>query len=199
MPSSPSSEELSQEQGDRVSLDAADSGRGSWTSCSSGSHDSIQAMQQGRSWEALAEGAGLWAGRGSWASTSSCSSSSAACWGDESEGDTGTIKRRGGKDVGTDPDTCSITSTGSEESKQQSRRPSPITAGTTKSSLRKTPARFMSSIPQFHSSHDCAVYPPNMFYRRVNNTSQSYARSYSCVVVYYLKQTFGHRMTRCYL
>lgn len=142
IPSSPSSEELSQEQGDRVSLDAADSGRGSWTSCSSGSHDSIQAMQQGRSWEALAEGAGLWAGRGSWASTSSCSSSSAACWGDESEGDTGTIKRRGGKDVGTDPDTCSITSTGSEESKQQSRRPSPITAGTTKSSLRKTRPRF---------------------------------------------------------
>lgn len=151
MPSSPSSEELSQEQGDRVSLDAADSGRGSWTSCSSGSHDSIQAMQQGRSWEALAEGAGLWAGRGSWASTSSCSSSSAACWGDESEGDTGTIKRRGGKDVGTDPDTCSITSTGSEESKQQSRRPSPITAGTTKTSLRKTRTRFMSSCHQFLS------------------------------------------------
>lgn len=148
MPSSPSSEELSQEQGDRVSLDAADSGRGSWTSCSSGSHDSIQAMQQGRSWEALAEGAGLWAGRGSWASTSSCSSSSAACWGDESEGDTGTIKRRGGKDVGTDPDTCSITSTGSEESKQQSRRPSPITAGTTKTNLRKTHTHHNSN-PRF--------------------------------------------------
>lgn len=135
--SSPSSEELSQDHGDRVSLDAADSGRGSWTSCSSGSHDSIQAMQQGRSWEAaLAEG-GLWTARGSWASTSSCSSSSAACWGDESEGDTGTIKRRGGKDVGADPDTCSITSTGSEESKQQSRRPSPITAGTGKSIVGK--------------------------------------------------------------
>ncbi len=58
--SSPSSEELTQDQGDRVSLDAADSGRGSWTSCSSGSHDNIQTMQQGRSWEALAEGAGLW-------------------------------------------------------------------------------------------------------------------------------------------
>uniref|UniRef100_A0AAY4E610 Rap guanine nucleotide exchange factor 2 n=1 Tax=Denticeps clupeoides TaxID=299321 RepID=A0AAY4E610_9TELE len=69
--SSPSSEELTQDQGDRVSLDAADSGRGSWTSCSSGSHDNIQTMQQGRSWEALAEGAGLWAGRGSWASASS--------------------------------------------------------------------------------------------------------------------------------
>ncbi|KAM9470281.1 rap guanine nucleotide exchange factor 2 isoform 2-T3 [Clarias gariepinus] len=147
MPSSPSSEELSQEQGDRVSLDAADSGRGSWTSCSSGSHDSIQAMQQGRSWEALAEGAGLWAGRGSWASTSSCSSSSAACWGDESEGDTGTIKRRGGKDVGTDPDTCSITSTGSEESKQQSRRPSPITAGTTKTNLPRKDGRYRDPPP----------------------------------------------------
>ncbi|XP_060034866.1 rap guanine nucleotide exchange factor 2 isoform X8 [Erinaceus europaeus] len=32
--SSPSTEELSQDQGDRASLDAADSGRGSWTSCS---------------------------------------------------------------------------------------------------------------------------------------------------------------------
>uniref|UniRef100_A0A7N6F5X8 Rap guanine nucleotide exchange factor 2 n=1 Tax=Anabas testudineus TaxID=64144 RepID=A0A7N6F5X8_ANATE len=87
--SSPSSEELTQDQGDRVSLDAADSGRGSWTSCSSGSHDNIQTMQQGRSWETLAFGGGgigglppggpeallggpaaLWAAqaRGSWAS-----------------------------------------------------------------------------------------------------------------------------------
>uniref|UniRef100_A0AAR2IW14 Rap guanine nucleotide exchange factor 2 n=1 Tax=Pygocentrus nattereri TaxID=42514 RepID=A0AAR2IW14_PYGNA len=113
--SSPSSEELTQDQGDRMSLDAADSGRGSWTSCSSGSHDNIQTMQQGRSWEMLAEGAGLWAGRGSWASACSSSSSSAACWGEDSEGDTGTIKRRGGKDVSTDPETSSITSTGSEE------------------------------------------------------------------------------------
>uniref|UniRef100_A0A673LIV9 Rap guanine nucleotide exchange factor 2 n=1 Tax=Sinocyclocheilus rhinocerous TaxID=307959 RepID=A0A673LIV9_9TELE len=125
--SSPSSEELTQDQGDRVSLDAADSGRGSWTSCSSGSHDNIQTMQQGRSWEALAEGAGLWGSRGSWASACS-SSSSAACWGEDSEGDTGTIKRRGGRDVTTDPETSSITSTGSEESRQHSRRPSPITA-----------------------------------------------------------------------
>uniref|UniRef100_A0A673GPE8 Rap guanine nucleotide exchange factor 2 n=1 Tax=Sinocyclocheilus rhinocerous TaxID=307959 RepID=A0A673GPE8_9TELE len=108
--SSPSSEELTQDQGDRVSLDAADSGRGSWTSCSSGSHDNIQTMQQGRSWEALAEGAGLWGSRGSWASACS-SSSSAACWGEDSEGDTGTIKRRGGRDVTTDPETSSITST----------------------------------------------------------------------------------------
>ncbi|CAB1325615.1 unnamed protein product [Coregonus sp. 'balchen'] len=148
--SSPSSEELTQDQGDRVSLDAADSGRGSWTSCSSGSHDNIQTMQQGRSWETLAFGpggvgvhppggpeallggpAGLWASqaRGSWASASS-SSSSAAYWGEDSEGDTGTIKRRGGKDVNTDPETSSITSMGSDEAKQHGRpSPSPITAG----------------------------------------------------------------------
>lgn len=151
--SSPSSEELTQDQGDRVSLDAADSGRGSWTSCSSGSHDNIQTMQQGRSWETLAFGSGggggigglppggpeallggpaaLWAAqaRGSWASASS-SSSSAAYWGEDSEGDTGTIKRRGGKDVNADPETSSITSTGSEEAKQLGRpSPSPITAG----------------------------------------------------------------------
>ncbi|XP_060935036.1 rap guanine nucleotide exchange factor 2 isoform X2 [Limanda limanda] len=150
--SSPSSEELTQDQGDRVSLDAADSGRGSWTSCSSGSHDNIQTMQQGRSWETLAFGGGgggivglppggpeaflggpaaLWAAqaRGSWASASS-SSSSAAYWGEDSEGDTGTIKRRGGKDVNADPETSSITSTGSEEAKQLGRpSPSPITAG----------------------------------------------------------------------
>ncbi|CAN9514601.1 unnamed protein product [Ophioblennius macclurei] len=152
--SSPSSEELTQDQGDRVSLDAADSGRGSWTSCSSGSHDNIQTMQQGRSWETLAFGGGgggggmgslppggpeallggpaaLWAAqaRGSWASASS-SSSSAAYWGEDSEGDTGTIKRRGGKDVTADPETSSITSTGSEEAKHPGRpTPSPITAG----------------------------------------------------------------------
>uniref|UniRef100_A0A673A1X6 Rap guanine nucleotide exchange factor 2 n=1 Tax=Sphaeramia orbicularis TaxID=375764 RepID=A0A673A1X6_9TELE len=148
--SSPSSEELTQDQGDRVSLDAADSGRGSWTSCSSGSHDNIQTMQQGRSWETLAFGGGgggsippggpeallggpaaLWAAqaRGSWASASS-SSSSAAYWGEDSEGDTGTIKRRGGKDVNADPETSSITSTGSEEAKHLGRpSPSPITAG----------------------------------------------------------------------
>ncbi|XP_067104168.1 rap guanine nucleotide exchange factor 2 [Osmerus mordax] len=149
--SSPSSEELTQDQGDRVSLDAADSGRGSWTSCSSGSHDNIQTMQQGRSWETLAFGggggclgglphggpeallggqAGLWAAqaRGSWASASS-SSSSAAYWGEDSEGDTGTIKRRGGKDVNADGETSSITSTGSEDAKQGRPSPSPITTG----------------------------------------------------------------------
>ncbi|XP_028815721.1 rap guanine nucleotide exchange factor 2 isoform X6 [Denticeps clupeoides] len=143
--SSPSSEELTQDQGDRVSLDAADSGRGSWTSCSSGSHDNIQTMQQGRSWEALAEGAGLWAGRGSWASASS--SSSAACWGEDSEGDTGTIKRRGGKDVSADPETSSITSTGSEESKQHSRRPSPITAGNAKGAITRKDGRYRDPPP----------------------------------------------------
>ncbi|XP_030633985.1 rap guanine nucleotide exchange factor 2 [Chanos chanos] len=145
--SSPSSEELTQDQGDRVSLDAADSGRGSWTSCSSGSHDNIQTMQQGRSWEALAEGAGLWAARGSWASACSSSSSSAACWGEDSEGDTGTIKRRGGKDVNTDPETSSITSTGSEESKQQSRRPSPITAGNAKGVITRKDGRYRDPPP----------------------------------------------------
>ncbi|CAJ0938044.1 unnamed protein product [Ranitomeya imitator] len=46
-------EELSQDQGDRASLDAADSGRGSWTSCSSGSHDNIQTIPHQRSWETL--------------------------------------------------------------------------------------------------------------------------------------------------
>ncbi|XP_061107744.1 rap guanine nucleotide exchange factor 2-like isoform X2 [Conger conger] len=137
--SSPSSEELTQDQGDRASLDAADSGRGSWTSCSSGSHDNIQTMQHQRSWETLAfghphfdgpggEGTGLWApgggdqlgqARGSWAS-------STVSWGEDTEGDTGTIKRRGGKDVSADPETCSITSSGSEDSKQPS-RPSHIT------------------------------------------------------------------------
>ncbi|KAM7000445.1 rap guanine nucleotide exchange factor 2 isoform 26-T26 [Tautogolabrus adspersus] len=162
--SSPSSEELTQDQGDRVSLDAADSGRGSWTSCSSGSHDNIQTMQQGRSWETLAFGGGggvggigglphggpeallggpaaLWAAqaRGSWASASS-SSSSAAYWGEDSEGDTGTIKRRGGKDVNADPETSSITSTGSEEAKLLGRpSPSPITAGARKESRYREP------------------------------------------------------------
>uniref|UniRef100_A0AAR2LDE3 Rap guanine nucleotide exchange factor 2 n=1 Tax=Pygocentrus nattereri TaxID=42514 RepID=A0AAR2LDE3_PYGNA len=145
--SSPSSEELTQDQGDRMSLDAADSGRGSWTSCSSGSHDNIQTMQQGRSWEMLAEGAGLWAGRGSWASACSSSSSSAACWGEDSEGDTGTIKRRGGKDVSTDPETSSITSTGSEESKQHSRRPSPITAGNAKGVITRKDGRYRDPPP----------------------------------------------------
>uniref|UniRef100_A0A8B9J9V5 Rap guanine nucleotide exchange factor 2 n=1 Tax=Astyanax mexicanus TaxID=7994 RepID=A0A8B9J9V5_ASTMX len=145
--SSPSSEELTQDQGDRVSLDAADSGRGSWTSCSSGSHDNIQTMQQGRSWEVLAEGAGLWAGRGSWASACSSSSSSAACWGEDSEGDTGTIKRRGGKDVSADPETSSITSTGSEESKQHSRRPSPITAGNAKGVITRKDGRYRDPPP----------------------------------------------------
>uniref|UniRef100_A0A8C0ZE71 Rap guanine nucleotide exchange factor 2 n=1 Tax=Cyanistes caeruleus TaxID=156563 RepID=A0A8C0ZE71_CYACU len=72
--SSPSTEELSQDQGDRASLDAADSGRGSWTSCSSGSHDNIQTIQHQRSWETLpfghahfdssGDGAGLWASGG---------------------------------------------------------------------------------------------------------------------------------------
>ncbi|KAK1792578.1 hypothetical protein P4O66_012507 [Electrophorus voltai] len=86
---------LTQDQCDRTSLDAADSGRGSWTSCSSGSHDNIQSLPQrigyydSRSWETLSEGQGI--GR-------SQSATPIGYWGDESEGDTGTIKRRGGKD-----------------------------------------------------------------------------------------------------
>ncbi|KAJ3581878.1 hypothetical protein NHX12_000318, partial [Muraenolepis orangiensis] len=130
--SSPSEEELTQDQGDRVSLDAADSGRGSWTSCSSGSHDNIQTIQ-GRSWEALAFAtggggggvpAGLWAAqtRGSWASASS--SSSAAYWGEESEGDTGTIKRRGGKEVSADGETNST-----EEPKHRASSTPPLPHG----------------------------------------------------------------------
>ncbi|KAK3523285.1 hypothetical protein QTP86_028520 [Hemibagrus guttatus] len=86
---------LTQDLCDRASLDAADSGRGSWTSCSSGSHDNIQSIPQrigyydSRSWETLSEGPGI--GR-------SQSATPLGYWADESEGDTGTIKRRGGKD-----------------------------------------------------------------------------------------------------
>uniref|UniRef100_A0A8C6X4A6 Rap guanine nucleotide exchange factor 2 n=1 Tax=Naja naja TaxID=35670 RepID=A0A8C6X4A6_NAJNA len=151
MLSSPSTEELSQDQGDRASLDAADSGRGSWTSCSSGSHDNIQTIHHQRSWETLpfghihfdnsGDGAGLWASgshmdplmfsdhatkyarqsqgregldqaqsRASWAS-------STGYWGEDSEGDTGTIKRRGGKDVSIEAESSSITSITTEDSK----------------------------------------------------------------------------------
>lgn len=148
-------EELTQDQGDRTSLDAADSGRGSWTSCSSGSHDNIQTIQHQKSWETLsslgnlhyespAEGTGLttmWAtgsqmdqtmfsergtklnrqgqpkdtvvhaqSRSSWAS-------SPGYWAEDSEGDTGTIKRRGGKDVSVDSDGSTTTLSG-EDSNQ---------------------------------------------------------------------------------
>uniref|UniRef100_A0A673LE33 Rap guanine nucleotide exchange factor 2 n=1 Tax=Sinocyclocheilus rhinocerous TaxID=307959 RepID=A0A673LE33_9TELE len=84
---------LTQDQCDRSSLDAADSGRGSWTSCSSGSHDNIQSIPQrvgyydNRSWETPSEGMGR-----------SHMTTPTGYWGDELEGDTGTIKRRGGKD-----------------------------------------------------------------------------------------------------
>ncbi|XP_036095830.1 rap guanine nucleotide exchange factor 2 isoform X5 [Molossus molossus] len=149
--SSPSTEELSQDQGDRASLDAADSGRGSWTSCSSGSHDNIQTIQHQRSWETLPFGhthfdysgdpASAWASsshmdqimfsdhstkynrqnqsrenleqaqsRASWAS-------STGYWGEDSEGDTGTIKRRGGKDVSIEAESSSLPSVATEETK----------------------------------------------------------------------------------
>ncbi|XP_026124850.1 rap guanine nucleotide exchange factor 2-like isoform X6 [Carassius auratus] len=84
---------LTPDQCDRASLDAADSGRGSWTSCSSGSHDNIQSIPQrvgyydNRSWETLSDGMGR-----------SHMTTPTGHWGDELEGDTGTIKRRGGKD-----------------------------------------------------------------------------------------------------
>lgn len=84
---------LTQDQCDRASLDAADSGRGSWTSCSSGSHDNIQSIPQrvgyydSRSWEMLSDGMGR-----------SHMTTPTGYWADELEGDTGTIKRRGGKD-----------------------------------------------------------------------------------------------------
>ncbi|XP_012973238.1 rap guanine nucleotide exchange factor 2 isoform X1 [Mesocricetus auratus] len=149
--SSPSAEELSHDQGDRASLDAADSGRGSWTSCSSGSHDNIQTIQHQRSWETLPFGhthfdysgdaAGMWASgshmdqmmfsdhstkysrhhqsresleqaqsRASWASPT-------GYWGEDSEGDTGTIKRRGGKDVSSEAESSSLAPVTTEEAK----------------------------------------------------------------------------------
>ncbi|KAL4640385.1 rap guanine nucleotide exchange factor 2 isoform X2 [Arapaima gigas] len=127
--SSPSSEELTQDQGDRASLDAADSGRGSWTSCSSGSHDNIQTIQHQRSWETLAFGHPSFdadpltyqehggrpsQARGSWSSTT-------AYWGEDTEGDTGTIKRRGGKDLCADTDASSVMPIPPEDCKQHSR------------------------------------------------------------------------------
>ncbi|XP_066574119.1 rap guanine nucleotide exchange factor 2 isoform X3 [Amia ocellicauda] len=179
--SSPSSEELTQDHGDRVSLDAADSGRGSWTSCSSGSHDNIQTIQHQRSWETLilghphfdsssADGPGLWAAgcpmdpqlygdpgarllragqdhgqtRGSWAS----STSSTGYWGEDSEGDTGTIKRRGGKDVSADADASSIASSASEESKQHSRPAHiPMPSGGAKGLIARKEGRFREPPP----------------------------------------------------
>ena len=48
--------------------------------------------------------------RTSWAS-------STGYWGEDSEGDTGTIKRRGGKDVSLDADSSSMTAVTAEEAK----------------------------------------------------------------------------------
>uniref|UniRef100_UPI00398F221A rap guanine nucleotide exchange factor 6-like isoform X4 n=1 Tax=Pristiophorus japonicus TaxID=55135 RepID=UPI00398F221A len=50
---SSSNEELAREHNDHISIDAADSGRGSWTSCSSNSHDNIQTIQNQKSWDLL--------------------------------------------------------------------------------------------------------------------------------------------------
>ncbi|XP_013367164.1 PREDICTED: rap guanine nucleotide exchange factor 2-like [Chinchilla lanigera] len=142
--SSLSTEELAQDQGDHASLDATDSGRGSWMSCSRSSHNNIQTIQHQRSWEMFPFGhthldysgdpAGLWAAighvdtvmfsdhstkynrqnqnresldqaqpRARWAP-------SAGYWGEDSEGDTGTIKRRGGKDVSLETKNSSLMS-----------------------------------------------------------------------------------------
>ncbi|XP_075756474.1 rap guanine nucleotide exchange factor 6 isoform X2 [Pelodiscus sinensis] len=48
--SSMSSEEISHEH---ITIEAADSGRGSWTSCSSSSHDNFQNIQNQKSWDLL--------------------------------------------------------------------------------------------------------------------------------------------------
>ncbi|XP_072923265.1 rap guanine nucleotide exchange factor 6-like isoform X3 [Hemitrygon akajei] len=50
---SSSNEELAREHYDHISIDAADSGRGSWTSCSSNSHDNIQTIQTQKNWDLL--------------------------------------------------------------------------------------------------------------------------------------------------
>ncbi|XP_041520103.1 rap guanine nucleotide exchange factor 6 isoform X6 [Microtus oregoni] len=50
VPSSLSSEEMSHEH---ILLEAADSGRGSWTSCSSSSHDNFQSLPNPKSWDFL--------------------------------------------------------------------------------------------------------------------------------------------------
>ncbi|XP_052036296.1 rap guanine nucleotide exchange factor 2 isoform X6 [Apodemus sylvaticus] len=180
--SSPSTEELSHDQGDRASLDAADSGRGSWTSCSSGSHDNIQTIQHQRSWETLPFGhthfdysgdaAGIWASgghmdqimfsdhstkynrqnqsresleqaqsRASWAS-------STGYWGEDSEGDTGTIKRRGGKDVSTEAESSSMVPVTTEEAKPV---PMPahiaVTPSTTKGLIARKEGRYREPPP----------------------------------------------------
>lgn len=180
--SSPSTEELSHDQGDRASLDAADSGRGSWTSCSSGSHDNIQTIQHQRSWETLPFGhthfdysgdaTGIWASgghmdqimfsdhstkynrqnqsresleqaqsRASWAS-------STGYWGEDSEGDTGTIKRRGGKDVSTEAESSSMVPVTTEEAKPV---PMPahiaVTPSTTKGLIARKEGRYREPPP----------------------------------------------------
>ncbi|XP_060127662.1 rap guanine nucleotide exchange factor 6 isoform X5 [Zootoca vivipara] len=50
VPSSMSTEEISHEH---ITIEAADSGRGSWTSCSSSSHDNFQNIQNQKGWDLL--------------------------------------------------------------------------------------------------------------------------------------------------
>ncbi|MFT7796173.1 rap guanine nucleotide exchange factor 6 isoform X2 [Arapaima gigas] len=105
--SSASTDELAPERG---VVEPADSGRGSWTSCSSTSHDNFQTLPTQRTWElggfrqpplggpiaevevsgqdeAVGDSSGQ--ARQSWASSSSLS--------DSCEGSSGTIKRRAGE------------------------------------------------------------------------------------------------------
>uniref|UniRef100_A0A671M4X5 Rap guanine nucleotide exchange factor 2 n=1 Tax=Sinocyclocheilus anshuiensis TaxID=1608454 RepID=A0A671M4X5_9TELE len=116
---------LTQDQCDRASLDAADSGRGSWTSCSSGSHDNIQSIPQrvcyydNRNWETLSEGMGR-----------SHVTTPTGYWADELEGDTGTIKRRGGKD-----ETPNINKNTASQREGRFREPPPTLPGYTALSL----------------------------------------------------------------
>lgn len=106
--SSASHEELAP---DHVSLETADSGRGSWTSCSSNSHDNFQNLPpppRGGAWElaayrhaplggAIAEveaGPAAWPDDGSERDQSRQSWASSSSLSDTYEGNYGTIKRR---------------------------------------------------------------------------------------------------------
>lgn len=149
--SSSRAEELSHDQGDHASPDAADSGLGSSTSWSSGSHNNIQTIQHQRSLETLpvrhtpfdysGDAAGIWATDGHMdqsmlsdhstkysrqnqrreslkqAQSQTSWASSMGYWGEDSEGATGTIKQRGGKDDSTEAHSSSLVPVTTEEAK----------------------------------------------------------------------------------